>query len=190
MPRAGLTPALVTERAAEIADEVGLPRLTLALVAQAFNVQQPSLYKHVRGLDGLLQRIASLSTAELAQALTDAAAGRSGSDALHAVGTAYRGYAHAHPGRYAASLRLPASDDADHAAAAERAVQAIYAILRGYGLDGDEALDATRALRSALHGFVTLEQAGSFGIPRDLDVSFDQLIAAHDVAFRSWPARS
>jgi AcrR family transcriptional regulator len=180
----------VAERGASLADEVGLDRLTLALVAQAFGVAQPSLYKHVRGLDGLLQRISALATAELATALADAAAGRAGADALHAVAAAYRGYAHAYPGRYAATQRLPDPADPAHLAAGERAVGAIYAVLRGYGLEGDDALDATRALRSALHGFVVLELAGGFGIPRDLDASFDQLVAAHDVAFRAWPDRT
>jgi Tetracyclin repressor-like, C-terminal domain len=49
-------------------------------------------------------------------------------------------------------------------------------------------VDATRALRSALHGFVMLENAGGFGLPRDVDRSFGQLVAAFDLAFRSWPA--
>ncbi|MDI5938548.1 TetR-like C-terminal domain-containing protein, partial [Micromonospora sp. DH15] len=61
--------------------------------------------------------------------------------------------------------------------------------LRGYGLDGDDAVDATRVLRSALHGFLALEAAGGFGLPRDLDRSYDQLVAGLDVAFRSWPRK-
>jgi len=34
-----------------------------------------------------------------------------------------------------------------------------------------------RAFRSAVHGFVLLEAAGGFGIPVDLDDSFDRLVA-------------
>jgi hypothetical protein len=36
---------------------------------------------------------------------------------------------------------------------------------------------AARAFRSAVHGFVVLEAAGGFGIPVDLDDSFDRLLA-------------
>ncbi|MBB4665144.1 TetR/AcrR family transcriptional regulator [Conexibacter arvalis] len=188
MARAGLTPERVVARGAELADEVGLERLTLAMVAQAFGVAQPSLYKHVRGLDALLQQISALATAELADALADAAAGRARGDALRAAATAYRAYATAHPGRYAATQRVPDPADPAHVAAGERAVGAIAAVLRGWGLDGDDAIDATRALRSALHGFVTLERAGGFGMPQSVDRSFDQLVAALEVALAAWPA--
>ena len=81
---------------------------------------------------------------------------------MHATAEAYRAYAGRHPGRYQATQRVPDADDPDHVAAGERAVGTIFAVLRGYGLTGDDAVDATRAFRSALHGFVLLEQpAGS-----------------------------
>lgn len=187
MPRAGLTPEVVVARGAELADEVGLDKLTLAMVAQAFGVAQPSLYKHVRGLDGLLQRISALATAELAEALAQAAAGRARGDAVRALADAYRAYAAEHPGRYAATQRVPDPGDPAHVAAGERAVGTIGAVLRGYCLVGDDAIDATRALRSALHGFATLERAGGFGMPQSVDRSFAQLVAALEVAFSAWP---
>jgi hypothetical protein len=34
-----------------------------------------------------------------------------------------------------------------------------------------------RAFRSAVHGFVALEAAGGFGIPVDVDTSFERLVA-------------
>ncbi|MBM0261164.1 TetR-like C-terminal domain-containing protein, partial [Micromonospora sp. 4G55] len=54
------------------------------------------------------------------------------------------------------------------------------------GLTGDAAVDAARLFRSAVHGFVTLEAAGGFGLPRGIDRSFDQLVAALDTAYRDW----
>ncbi|MEV1143797.1 TetR family transcriptional regulator, partial [Micromonospora sp. NPDC049799] len=56
MPRAGLTPQTVVRAAADLADEVGLDRLTLAAVAARLGVALPSLYKHVRGADALHHR--------------------------------------------------------------------------------------------------------------------------------------
>lgn len=189
MPRAGLNTRIVVGEAARLADEVGLDRLTLALVAQRLGVAMPSLYKHVRGLDGLLQKLSALATAEIAADVAAAAAGRARSDALRAVADAYRAYARRHPGRYPATQRVPDPDDPDHVSAGERVVGTIYAVLLGYGLTGDDAVDAARALRSALHGFVVLEHAGGFGLPRDIDDSFAQLVAALDIALRGWPAR-
>jgi hypothetical protein len=44
------------------------------------------------------------------------------------------------------------------------------------GLSGDDAVDATRALRAALHGFVVLEAAHGFGVAADVDRSFTRLL--------------
>ncbi|MEV1331559.1 WHG domain-containing protein [Micromonospora costi] len=187
MPRAGLNQQTVVREAARLADDVGYDQLTLAALAGRLGVALPSLYKHVRGADALAQKLSALATAELATELTTAAVGRAGVDALRAIASAYRAYARQHPGRYPATQRVPDPTDPEHVTAGERAVGAIYAVLHGYGLTGDEAVDAARVLRSALHGFVSLEAAGGFGLPRDVDRSYEQLIVAMDTAFRSWP---
>ncbi|GAB3819766.1 TetR/AcrR family transcriptional regulator [Micromonospora zhanjiangensis] len=187
MPRAGLTPTIVVAEAARVADRVGLDRLTLAAVAQQLGVALPSLYKHVRGLDALQQQLAVRALGELTTALTDATVGRSGRAALHAMAAALREYARRHPGSYAATLRAPDPSDPAHVAAGERTVRMIYAVLAGYGLTDDQLVDATRMLRSALHGFVALEAAGGFGLPRDTDRSYELMVDALDGAFRSWP---
>ncbi|MCX4389294.1 WHG domain-containing protein [Micromonospora peucetia] len=190
MPRVGLNQRTVVREAARLADEVGADQLTLAALAHRLGVALPSLYKHVRGAEALAQKLSALATAELADELTTAAAGRAGGDALRAVAAAYRSYAHRHPGRYPTTQRVPDPTDPEHVAAGERAVGAIRSTLRGYGFDGDDTIDATRMLRSTLHGFVSLEAAGGFGLPRAVDASFAHLVAALDGAFRSWPRDS
>ncbi|MEU5937813.1 WHG domain-containing protein [Micromonospora sp. NPDC047548] len=187
MPRAGLTPSTVVREAARLADEVGYERLTLAALAGRLGVALPSLYKHVKGAAALSQKLAALAVAELAAEMTSATAGRAGRDALRAVADAWRGYGRRHPGRYSAAQQVPDASDPEHVEAGRRALDAVYAILRGYGLTGDDAVDAARIFRSAVHGFVTLEAAGGFGMPREIDRSFDQLVAALDIALRDWP---
>jgi AcrR family transcriptional regulator len=44
-------------------------------------------------------------------------------------------------------------------------------------LEGDDAVHAIRALRSAVHGFAALEAAGGFALDVDRDASFGYLIA-------------
>jgi AcrR family transcriptional regulator len=178
MPRAGLTTASVVTTAAGIADAEGLEGLTLARLAAAAGVRTPSLYNHVGSLDDVRRRVALMALRELADALRDAAVGRAGDDALAAMADAYRAYARRHPGRYAATQRAPAEGDDEMRAAAAGAVDVVLAILRGYGLEGDDAIHAARAVRSALHGFVALEAGGGFGIPVDLDESFARMVAA------------
>ncbi len=188
MPRAGLSQHVVIAEAARVADELGYERLTLAAVAHRFGVRLPSLYKHVDGLDALRRHLAVLAVNELAAELGRAAVGRAGRDALPALAAAYRDYAHRHPGLYAATLRAPDPADAELAEASEAVLRIAFAVLAGYGLSGVDAIDATRALRSALHGFVALEAAGAFGIPQDVDRSFERLVSGLDAAFAGWAA--
>jgi Tetracyclin repressor-like, C-terminal domain len=44
-----------------------------------------------------------------------------------------------------------------------------------------------RALRASIHGFVALEAAGGFGLPRAVDRSFERMIEMLDAGMRSWP---
>ena len=174
MPRAGLDTEAVVAAAAGLADTEGLDRLTLARLASALGIKTPSLYAHVDGLPDLRARLGARGAQELASRLQVAAAGRSGADALRAVADAYRAYAHAHPGSYAAMQ--VASEREENQAAGAAVVAVILAVLDGYDLDGDAAIHAVRAVRSALHGFVVLEDEGGFGIPLSLDDSYATLV--------------
>jgi AcrR family transcriptional regulator len=177
MPRMGLDAGRVVEVAAGIADADGVEAVTLARVAADLGVRAPSLYNHVDGRSDLLRAIAVLGVRELTAALREAAVGRSSADALTAAAHAYRAYARAHPGRYAATLAAPTRGDEEHRAAASEAVDVMLAIMRGWDLEGDDAIHAVRAFRSAVHGFVAIEAADGFGMAVDVDVSFDRLVA-------------
>ena len=186
MPRAGLSRDRVVDVAVAVADDVGFDRLSLAAVAQRVGVRLPSLYKHLESLDGLRRDVAVRAVEELGAAVTQATAGRAGRDALGPLARAYRDYARRHPGRYAATVRAPLPADEVHARAADAVLQVVYVVLAGYGLEGDDAVDGARALRAALHGFVVLETSGGFGLPRDVDRSFDRLVLALDDALHGW----
>jgi AcrR family transcriptional regulator len=177
MPRQGLDTTRVVEEAGAIADANGLAEVTLARVAGALGVKPPSLYNHVAGRGGLLRLISIQSITELGDELRDAAVGRSGPDALRAIAHAYRGYAHAHPGRYISTVWAPAPGDDELAAAAARAVEVVATVLAGgWGLEGDAIFHHVRVVRAALHGFVAIEAEGGFGLPLDLDESFELLL--------------
>jgi AcrR family transcriptional regulator len=175
MPRAGLSPDAVVDAAIAVVDAGGPGALTLAAVAGRAGVATPSLYKHVRNLAELRQLVTARILEELADRLGNAAMGRSRDDAVAALMRAYRGYVVEHPSRYASmeqsAERRPGGD-----AAAERVLDVIYAALRGYDLDGPDLVHAARCLRSAVHGFAVLEAAGGFGLPADLEASYERLI--------------
>jgi AcrR family transcriptional regulator len=185
-PRTRLSTASVVDAAIELVDQQGRGALTLAAVAKRTGVATPSLYKHVSSLESLQQKVSARVTGELAHVLSTAVAGRSGEDALRWVAHAYRDYALAHPGRYSMTQRVPDAQDPEHLAAGEQAVNAMVAALRGYGLDGDDAIDATRVTRSALHGFVSLQVDDGFGLPQDVGRSFERLISALHLSLSNW----
>jgi AcrR family transcriptional regulator len=172
----------VVREAELLVDEVGFEQLTLAAVAARLTVRLPSLYKHVDSLGALRAELSVRSTREFAAVLSRATAGRSRHDAVRELARAYRRWALAHPGRYAATVRAPDPANAEALAAADAAVRAVLAALEGYGLGGDDLIDETRSLRAALHGFVALETAGGFGMPQSIEKSFerhvDNLVAA------------
>jgi len=190
MPRAGLSTEVVVAEAVRLVDESGAGALTLAALAQRFGVAQPSLYKHIGGLDDLHGRLAVVAARDLVAALRRAVSGRSGADAVAATARAYRGFAREHPGSYGYLLR-PRADDPAHATAAREILDVLAAVLASYGIEDDDALvDAVRFLRSTLHGFVSLEIDGGFALARSADATFDRVVVALDRALTTWGAQA
>ncbi|MEU9127411.1 TetR-like C-terminal domain-containing protein [Kitasatospora sp. NPDC048540] len=191
MPRAGLTPAAVVDHALALLDEQGGDALTLAAVAARAKVATPSLYKHVPGgLTELRRLIAVRVTEELADRLGAAALGRSTDEAVEALVAAYVRYAREHPERYAAIPQAPDPADPALTAAATRLVEAVMAVLRGYGLTGSEVVHATRTVRAVAHGFASLTTGGGFQLAEDLTVTQQRVTGVLTAGLRDWPGQA
>lgn len=188
MPRVGLTPQAVVDEAGRLIDDIGFEGLTLAALADRLGIRQPSLYKHIEGIASLRRAIAIHAADEMTSVLGRAAIGRSQGDALMAVALAYREWALAHPGRYQATQAAPVPGDAEYARVGAEFIQMFSDVLSGFGLTGEDVVDAIRGIRSALHGFVSLEAAGAFAMPRNIDRSFRRLVAALIAALDHWSA--
>ena len=181
MPRAGLDHEAVVALALAVVDDggpTGFADLTLAAVAQRAHVAVPSLYKHVAGLPALRREVARRCVDQLTGALEGALIGLHGADALTAIAWAVRRFAHDHAGRYAATQTDFAAGRPDAAlqAAAARTVAVVARVVEEIGVPPERHVDAVRAVRAAVHGFVVLEAGGGFGMPDDLEVSFDYLV--------------
>jgi AcrR family transcriptional regulator len=188
MPRVGLTPGSVVEAGAALVDEVGFDRLSMGLLAERLGVKTPSLYKHVASQADLAHSIAVLATEELADAIGEAIQGRAGSEALVAGAKVMRTYVREHPGRYAAGNAAHLSGPDDPLLPASGRVMASWAaMLHGYHLDPSQELHALRMLRSVLHGFATLEAAGSFQVDEPVDDSFTWIVTFIDHALQALP---
>ena len=181
MPRAGLDRDTIIAAAAAIADAEGLGGVTIARLAAHFGVRPPSLYNHVAGLDAIRRELALRGLRELHDALVAAEdAEGAADDSVVALARAYRAFARARPGLYAAALvRAAPRDDAEGQAASAAIFDQVAAALAPYALSGDALVHAIRGLRSLIHGFVVLEADDGFGIPLDLDASFRRSIGIY-----------
>ena len=192
MPRAGLTSARVAEAAAELADEVGLDRVTLAALAKRFDVAPPSLYSHVRSSADVRTRVALIALDETADRVATALAGVSGRAALAAMGGVWRAYATEHPGRYAAT-RLPLDAATGAASAGPRHAELSRAALRGYALGDADVTHAVRLLGATFHGYAALDAAGAFGhggsaVPTS-DETWERVLDGLHTLLTSWETR-
>ncbi|WP_448059370.1 TetR/AcrR family transcriptional regulator [Cellulomonas hominis] len=186
MPRAGLSRSAVVALALEVADDGGpdgFTGLTLAAVAARAGVAVPSLYKHVHGLDDLRRAVALVCveefTALLAATVDQVGTHPATADpaaTVRALAHVTRDHARHHPARYSAVqggswARDPLAGEVQRAGA--RSVEVIAAALARTGLPPERTVDAVRTFRAVVHGFVSLELEGGFGLPDDVGASFD-----------------
>lgn len=181
-----LNRARLAERAAELADQIGLEEVTFTRLARVLGVAAPGLYRHAADVADLRRAIAHQAMNELGAELSRAGAGLAGLDALAAMAGTIRAWARQHPGRYAALQIAPDPSDEAGLVSAGELLGVIGSGLRAYGLDGDDLTDAIRFVRSAVHGFVSLELNEGFKQSRPLDATFERIVSALDSNLRSW----
>ncbi|MGB3329159.1 MAG: TetR/AcrR family transcriptional regulator [Thermomicrobiales bacterium] len=185
-PRPGVSPDKIVAVAADLDDAHGLDALTMAAIARHLHISVPGLYKHVGSLEDVRRAVALLGITELTAAITASAVGLAGPDAVFAAANAFRAYAHAHPGRYAASIVAPPAGDAAYTEISDRAVRTIFAIFAAWSLEHELAIDAVRSFRAILHGFVSLEDAGGYGLPQSVDTTFARLVHGFVLMLDDW----
>jgi AcrR family transcriptional regulator len=177
--RAGLDKDAVIEEAVRLVDEEGLEQLSLGRLGERLGVRVPSLYNHVAGLPGLRRDLAVYALRDLYQIATRATIGKARAEAIYALADAMREYARHTPGRYLCTLQAPQEGDAEWQELGRLNIEVVRAILAPYLSDETTTIHAIRGLRSIVQGFISLEMAGAFAMPIDLEASFHWLLAAY-----------
>lgn len=176
--RRGLDSQTILNAAAELAEEKGLENVSLLQVAEKLSVKSPSLYNHLSGLQELSSGIAKLALTRLEDRIRSAAVGRSKETALMAIASAYRKFAKENPQLYKAILRFPDYNDSSLQEAGHAVVRILYQVMEPYHYSKTETIHFVRGFRSALHGFVSLEEAGFFqSTEANVDQSYEQLVS-------------
>ena len=157
-------------------DREGWDALTINALATQLGTKGPSLYNHVHSLEDLRRTVRMRVVGDIIDMLNTVGQGRTRDDAVTAMASAYRSYAHHHPGRYSAFTRMPlGGDDPEFTDATRAAAAPVIYVLASYGLDGDNAFYAALEFWSAMHGFVLLEMTGAMnGI--DTDAVFTDMV--------------
>jgi AcrR family transcriptional regulator len=157
-------------------DREGWDALTINALATQLGTKGPSLYNHVQSLEDLRRTVRMRVVGDIIEMLNTVGQGRTRDDAVMVMASAYRSYAHHHPGRYSAFTRMPlGGDDPDFTDATRAAAAPVISVLASYGLDGEEAFHAALEFWSAMHGFVLLEMTGVMnGI--DTDAVFTDMV--------------
>ena len=152
---------VIVNAALTFLDREGWDALTINALANQLGTKGPSLYNHVDSLEDLRRTVRMRVIDDILHMLSTVAAGRTRDDAVMAMASAYRSYAHHHPGRYSAFTRMPlGGDDPEFTTASHAAAAPVIEVLASYGLDGEAAFFAALEFWAALHGFVLLEMTG------------------------------
>jgi len=157
-------------------DREGWDALTINALATQLGTKGPSLYNHVDSLEDLRRTVRMRVVGDIIEMLNTVGEGRTRDDAVMVMASAYRSYAHHHPGRYSAFTRMPLDgDDPEFTDATRAAAAPVIAVLASYGLDGEDAFYVALEFWSAMHGFVLLEMTGAMnGI--DTDAVFTDMV--------------
>lgn len=173
MPRRGLTRDAVVGAAVEMIEETGISSFSMAALAKRLHVRTASLYNHVESLDALYREVGLTAINRLVAAEENAAAGKSGDEALWALAEAYRRFAREHYHLYRFILASLSWEGGPLEQAACAVIRPILRILAGYGLSQAQQVHWQRILRSVMHGFAAHETAGGFShFPLDSDESY------------------
>ena len=162
MNRPRLNRAAVVATAIEIADEKGLPAVTLRGIATRLGVHVTSLYNHVPTKEAVLD--------EMVRALVSEATlptGRlSWQDWVRKFAAAMRALANQHPGAFEAFHHVPAQG--------EQAVETLETAVQAFRSDGFDAVTAYNAIKAtgvAVLGLVLDDTARARSGERGMDLA-------------------
>jgi AcrR family transcriptional regulator len=184
MPRQGLTRDIVLAEAVAFVDAEGFDRLSLTALADRLGVRPPSLYKHVSNVDDIRFGLSLIAYAELQRELARSESADSHAPIV-AFAHAYRRFAHAHPGLVASTVRVLPGFEEQLRQAESDAVEPLLRVLERYGVrDAHRQIHLARFVRSALHGFVSIEAARGFMRSEPVEDSFQTVVESLDLILR------
>jgi AcrR family transcriptional regulator len=177
-----ITTDVIAQAAGDIADIVGLENLSIKDVAERLGIKSPSLIFHVKSLNGLKSILGHYTSKIIVAELLRAGFGKSGLEAVSALGKASIEFALRHPGMYESIQWLdvyaaPETDEKPDARAFQQITNLFFALFADTDLTELEVSHIIRGFRSLVHGFATIAGHKGFGHPSDATESFEYCLS-------------
>ena len=167
------------EKARDLIETQGVDNLSLRIVADAFGVTAPSLYRHVQNKTALIREVNTLTSREIVGKMTESI---NDDDSIERqllnIIRAFRAYAHAHPRCYELAFTNAIPDtmpDIEERIQLILPLQAIFAKFAGE----EQSLVALRGAYALIHGWVMLEISDQLQRGGDLSAHYEQAFLAY-----------
>ncbi|MEW5850485.1 MAG: TetR/AcrR family transcriptional regulator [Myxococcota bacterium] len=187
--RQALTRPDVVEAALKCIARDGVEGLGVHRVAAELGIKAPSLYNHVSSQEELRVAVCVAGWSRFADRAHAALRSHGvGPGAIMAIAKAFRAFVKENPALYQVMSTVHVEQSTtEFAQVADRIFYVFSQALAPLNLSQDDFIHAIRALRAAVHGFSQLEVSGQFGMPYDIEKSFEWMINAftHSLETRS-----
>ncbi len=171
-----LTKEKIIQTAFSLADEIGLNQITYQKIAEKLNIKYPSLYNHFTNIEELKIKMTIYFLNNLNSKLMERLICKNGEEAIREFSYVYRDFAFENKTGYRLYVNIPSTEDDEVKRLAKETSDIIHKVLDYYSKDKTFVVHKSRALRSLLHGFVSLSSHGYFQNPVNLEESFKLMI--------------
>lgn len=176
MQKRNLTKEKIIQTAFLLADEIELNQVTFPKIAEKLGIKYPSLYNHFTNMEHLKIEMTIYLLKELNLRLMQRLIGKSGETAIKEFAYAYRDFAFQNKTAYGLFMNILSTKNKEVISLAKETNGITYQILEFYIQDESYLIHKSRALRSLLHGFVSLCFLGYFQNGVNLEDSFELMV--------------
>lgn len=163
-----ITRDTVIQAASDIADEDGLNKVSLKVVAEKLHIKTPSLYNHIEGIDDLLREVAHNGMKKMNDQMTKAAVGNAGDEAIKSISVEYFKSIMAHPGVYEIIQWAHWHGNSETEVIYNEYKALMMKLILTCNFKTHNTDEILSLLMSILHGYSSLELGKSFKYPEEV----------------------
>jgi AcrR family transcriptional regulator len=171
-----LTKEKIIQSAFLLADEIGLNQVTFQKIAVKLDIKYPSLYNHFKNMEDLKIKMTAYLLTHLNSKLMQSLIGKSGENAIREFAYVYRDFAFENKTAYGLFMNIPSIEDEEVYRLLKEFGSILHQVLGFYTKDETLLIHKGRALRSLLHGYISLCFVGYFQNPVSLEDSFQFML--------------